>query len=91
VDQVPVWSVVCFFIPRSHRRKGVATGLLKAAIEYAKTQGGKVVEGYPVEPKHGAMPDAFAWTGLTSTFRKAGFKEVLRRSKTRPIMRYTIK
>jgi hypothetical protein len=36
------------------------------------------------------MPDVFAWTGLASTFRQVGFVEVLRRSKTRPIMRYTL-
>jgi hypothetical protein len=33
------------------------------------------------------MPAAFAWTGLIAAFRKAGFKEVLRRSPARPIMR----
>ena len=32
-------------------------------------------------------PDAFAWTGVTSAFVKAGFEEVLRRSPSRPIMR----
>lgn len=64
--------------------------LLRAAIKYVSEQGGKIVEGYPVEPKKGQMPDAFAWTGLVSAFRKAGFVEVLRRSPTRPIMRYTL-
>lgn len=39
----------------------------------------------------GTMPDAFAWTGLASGFRKAGFVEVLRRSATRPIMRYIVR
>jgi hypothetical protein len=36
------------------------------------------------------MADTFAWTGLASAFQQAGFKEVLRRSETRPIMRYYI-
>lgn len=31
-----------------------------------------------------------AWTGIASAFRKAGFKEALRRSETRPIMRYDL-
>jgi hypothetical protein len=65
--------------------------LLKATIEYVSKHGGKIVEAYPVEPKEGRMPDAFAYTGLASTFRKAGFVEVARRSEKRPIMRYTIK
>jgi GNAT superfamily N-acetyltransferase len=91
VDDRPVWSVVCFFIARPYRRRGVGLGLLKAAVRHARWKGAKMVEGYPVEPKKGIMPDAFAWTGLASTFQKAGFREVLRRSNTRPIMRYTIR
>ncbi len=91
VDEKPVWSVVCFFVAKPFRYKGVTVALLKAAIEYVKKQGGKIVEGYPVDPKTGKFPDVFANTGLVSAFFQAGFKEVTRRSKTRPIMRYYIK
>jgi hypothetical protein len=51
-------------------------------------QGARIVEGYPVEPKQEKMPDVFAFHGLASTFRKAGFTEMARRSDTRPIMRW---
>jgi GNAT superfamily N-acetyltransferase len=91
VDDKPVWSIVCFFVARPFRGKGITLKLLRAAIEYVDKHGGKIVEGYPVEPKRGRMPDAFAFTGLASAFRKAGFVEVARRSETRPIMRYVIK
>jgi hypothetical protein len=37
------------------------------------------------------MPDAFAWTGISAAFQSAGFKEVARRSETRPIMRFYLK
>lgn len=87
VDQLPVWSVSCFFVAKSHRRRGVALELLTAAVELAREGGARVVEGYPVEPRKGDMPGVFAWTGFASTFRAAGFREVLRRSGTRPIMR----
>lgn len=90
VDDLPVWSVVCFFIARGHRRKGLTVQLLQAAVEYARSQGARVVEGYPVEPRQGQSPDVFAYTGLSSAFQQAGFTEVLRRSATRPIMRYLI-
>jgi hypothetical protein len=90
VDDEPVWSIMCFFIPRGHRHKGVMTHLLKGAVEYAASQGAKIVEGYPVEPKKDSMPDVFAWHGLAESFRKAGFKEVARRSETRPFMRYYV-
>jgi GNAT superfamily N-acetyltransferase len=90
VDDQPVWSVVCFFVARPFRRKGVTQQLLTAAIEYARKQGAKIIEGYPVEPKTSSVPDVFVFTGLASAFRKAGFVQVVRRSETRPIMRYTI-
>lgn len=91
VDDKPVWSVVCFFVAKPYRGKGITERLLQSAIEHAKKNGGKIVEGYPVEPKTNRIPDPFAYTGIVSAFRKADFKEVLRRSETRPIMRYVIK
>jgi GNAT superfamily N-acetyltransferase len=91
VDDRPVWSIVCFFIPRKHRRKGVMRQLLTAAVEYAQSQGAKIIEGYPIEPKKDTTPDVFAWTGFAEAFREAGFEEVARRSKTRPFMRYYVK
>lgn len=91
VDDQPVWSVVCFFVAKPFRRQGVTVELLKAAVEYAKQHGAKIVEGYPVEPKTANTPSVFAWTGMASTFRRVGFVEVARRSPTRPIMRYFIR
>ena len=91
VDDLRVWSVVCFFVRREFRRKGVTTGLLQAAIQHVRNQGGQILEGYPVDPGQSAMPDVFAYTGLRAAFDRAGFKEVLRRSPKRPILRYEIK
>jgi GNAT superfamily N-acetyltransferase len=88
VDEQPVWSVTCVYIPRELRRTGLTTPLLQAALKYAGRQGARIVEGYPVDPRSGKMADAFAWTGFVSAFRKAGFQEVARRSMGRPIMRY---
>ena len=88
VDDQPVWSAVCFFVARSQRRKGLTVELLRAAVEFARANGARIVEGYPVEPKSGKAPDVFVFTGLSSAFKQAGFTEVLRRSETRPIMRY---
>jgi len=68
----------------------VTIGLLRAAAGHAARRGASILEGYPVEPRRGRIPDAFAWTGLASAFRKAGFVEVARRSATRPIMRLAL-
>lgn len=90
VDEQPVWSVVCFFVARTHRRRGLTVKLLEAAVAHAAKKGARIVEGYPVEPRGGKTADAFAYTGLASAYRAAGFEEVLRRSSTRPIMRAVV-
>jgi GNAT superfamily N-acetyltransferase len=90
VDEQPVWSITCFFTHREYRDQGVSIVLLKAAIEHVRKRHGKIVEGYPVEPRHGKMPAAFVYTGLASAYRQAGFMEVARNSETRPIFRYVI-
>src|SRR5262249_46045318 len=82
-DDKPVWSVSCLFVHRDQRRCGVTVPLLQAAVELARSRGGRMVEGYPVEPGERGIAAAFAWTGLASAFRKAGFREVARRSATR--------
>ncbi len=87
VDDQPVWSITCLFVARTYRRKGVGTALLKAAVKHARRNGARLVEGYPTESRSGRLPDAFAFTGTVPAFIAAGFKEVARRSATRPIMR----
>ncbi len=87
VDDRPVWSVPCLFVRRDYRRLGVTPPLLRAAAGHVRRRGGRLLEGYPVDPKDGRIAAAFAWTGLASAFRQAGFREIARRSATRPIMR----
>lgn len=87
VDEVPVWSIVCFVIEKHHRGSGIGTELLEAAVEYAREHGALAVEGYPVEPRRDRMPDIYAWMGLASMFEAAGFSEIARRSETRPLFR----
>lgn len=86
VDDVPVWSVVCFFIDRHVRRQGVTLDLLKAAVEYARAQGATVVEGYPIEPG----PRLYTYMGSLTTFRAAGFHDVARQGQARRIMRCVV-
>lgn len=90
LDDEPVWSISCLFVLKPYRRKGISVSMLKAAVEFAAKRGAMIVEGYPIEPTMEHTPDPFIWTGTPSAFRKAGFREVLRRSNTRPIMRFTI-
>jgi len=89
IDDENVWSVTCFFVAKQARRQGLTVAMLKAAVNYVRKGGGKIVEGYPVDARED-MPAPFVHTGLSGAFRKAGFIEVARRSEKRPIMRYFI-
>jgi GNAT superfamily N-acetyltransferase len=77
VDDVPVWSISCFYIRKDHRREGIMTALITAAIEYARAAGAPALEAYPLDG--GVSPSATS-TGYASTFARAGFSEIARRS-----------
>ena len=88
VDDVPAWSITCFVIHREHRGEGVATVLLRAAVDCARSRGAVAVEGYPVDPDRKRRRDSDVFHGLASMFETLGFKEEMaRRSATRPLMR----
>jgi GNAT superfamily N-acetyltransferase len=89
VDEKPVWSIVCFYVSRPYRHGGMSRLLIQAAIQYAKENGARILEAYPIDP-HAKSIEYERYTGLTTTFAKAGFKEVIRRSERRPVMRYII-
>ena len=74
LDDQAVWSVTCFFVAKKFRRKGITVELLKAAVEHVNRQGGRIVEGYPVDAKKD-MPAPFIYTGTASAFHQAGFQE----------------
>ncbi len=86
------WCVTCFFIPLRWRGKGIATGLLKAAITLAHTKGASGLEGYPVVPKSAqqAIPAAFAWTGVPRLYQRCGFELVTEISGSRPVYRIAV-
>lgn len=94
VDDAPVWSVVCFFVARPFRQKGIMAKLLKGAVAYAEQQGAAVVEGYPIdmqcEKLEGQTLGSYAgYMGVAAAFREVGFVEVAHASETQLIMRYT--
>jgi len=91
VDDREVWSVPCFFVARSHRGRGLTVALLRAACAWARDRGARLVEGYPVDTRGQVYAATFAFHGLPSVFAAAGFREVLRRSDRRPIMRRALR
>ena len=87
IDDKPVWSIPCLFIHKNFRDSGVSGAILKGAINYARENGIKIIEAYPVIPVNGRIPNTFAWYGLYRTFEKSGFSIVDRKSENRPMVR----
>jgi GNAT superfamily N-acetyltransferase len=90
VDDQPVWSIVCFFIARAYRHRGLLDRLITAAIAYARENGARIVEAYPLLPQKAATQPYEHYMGVQTTFERLGFQEVARRSERRSIMRYQI-
>src|SRR5262245_26202040 len=86
VDDTPVWSVICSFVARPYRGLGMQHLLLEAAIDYARENGARVLEAYPID-KAERSHDDFMFFGSRSLYERAGFSEVVRRSPTRVVMR----
>jgi len=88
-DTSNVWSIVCFFIHRKWRRKGLSRGLLRAAVEAMQKHGVKIVEAYPVTTtKDGRrLSSSLAWTGPLKIFEELGFKTVQSTNPLKPLMR----
>jgi GNAT superfamily N-acetyltransferase len=82
VDELPVWSVVCFVVRAGHRRQGVAEELLHAAVEYAREHGAPAIEGYPVDPGGRRINTAQAYVGTTGMFERTGFRRISRTAAT---------
>lgn len=87
VDDRPVWSIVCFYVGRGWRGRGLVAALLEAAVDYAAAQGAQAVEGYPLAPRQDRVPAMYAFRGLVANFERAGFRQVARRSPSSPVMR----
>ena len=90
VDDRPVWSIICFFVSKSYRRMGMTEILITAAIDYAKKKGAEIVEAYPLRAEISKEFPFERYMGVLPTFERLGFKEVLSRSKRRPILRFFI-
>ena len=86
-DELPVWSITCFFVKKEYRRKGLSVDLIRAAAEYAFDHGAPAVEAYPMIPKKESVPEVFAFIGFAGSFEKAGFHLFRQASETRPVMR----
>ena len=77
-----VWSIVCFYIKKEFRDKGLVDVLIENAKKYAKKNGADYLEAYPVEPDS----PSYRFMGFIKTFEKAEFKFVKKAGTRRHVM-----
>ena len=81
-----VWAVSCFVVRREHRGTGLNARLLAAAVDFAREQGARLVEAYPIDTTVGKKPANELYHGILSVFEAAGFREVARPKPDRVIV-----
>lgn len=87
MEKGPVWAVSCFYVRRAYRNRGVTSALIKASLKSAKREGAAALYAYPVDlsaPK----TTRNLFTGVASTFARAGFRVVAGRAPYRVVMRH---
>jgi GNAT superfamily N-acetyltransferase len=77
IDDLPVWSILCFNVRVGYRGRGVAAALLDGVIDLARRSGAPGVEAYPIDPEGGRVDTSFGYVGVTPMFEKAGFRRVV--------------
>lgn len=87
IDDKPVWSIVCFFVAKDHRGRGLSIDVIRGAVEYARSEGATTIEAYPTDPRGRKLAPVSSYMGLPALFEAAGFREVARPSAARVIMR----
>jgi GNAT superfamily N-acetyltransferase len=67
----PDWRIVCNFVGKGNRRRGVASAALAGALELIAEYGGGTVEGYPEGAE--SVPAGFLFNGALSTYERLVF------------------
>src|SRR5215212_6742118 len=91
-DDPDAWWVACVVVRREHRGTGVGAALLAAAVDWAAQHDASVLDGHPVDTggTTGTPSPSALFTGTLSMFRRAGFTEIGRTYRTRPVMRHPL-
>jgi GNAT superfamily N-acetyltransferase len=83
-----VWSVTCFATRKGYRKRGITYALAAATVGYARKNGARALEAYPMITHPGKE---ITWgelhVGARQVFAEAGFTEIHRPSPRRVVMR----
>jgi GNAT superfamily N-acetyltransferase len=80
-----VWALTCFVTRAGFRRRGVTRVLAAAAVDHARSQGARALEGYPITTTEVILEELHV--GTVGTFAAAGLQVVSRPTARRVVMR----
>lgn len=87
-DDDGVWAVTCFVVRAGHRGRGLTYPLAEATIAFARLQGARALEAYPMLTQPGKE---ISWgethVGTRQVFAAAGFEQVSHPTPRRVVMR----
>ena len=87
-DDATVWAITCFVVRVGYRRQGLTYPLARAAVEFARENGARAIEGYPMIAEPGSdVTWGELYVGTRQAFEAAGFEQVSHPSKRRVVMR----
>ncbi|MGV9293612.1 N-acetyltransferase family protein [Amycolatopsis sp. NPDC003676] len=87
-DPERIWSIVCVYLAREHRHRGLLRQLIDRAAEWAREEKADLIEAYPEDdrdPESGFDP--YSFHGRVSTFEACGFTVVEPRLQRRALVR----
>jgi GNAT superfamily N-acetyltransferase len=86
-DDPAVWAIACLVVRRGYRGQHLTYALVAAAVEHARSQGARAIEGYPMLAGGAEVTWDELSVGPVGPFVAAGFAEVSRPTKRRVVMR----
>lgn len=81
-----LWRITCFFVDKQYRRKSVSSFGLDEILKKIKSQGGGIVEAYPVINFRALS----AWFGIVSKYTARGFLTVAQLGRSTYLVRKEI-
>jgi GNAT superfamily N-acetyltransferase len=81
-----VWAVTCVLVRAGVRKRGVATALAAAAVDFARARGAAALEAYPMTSTGNALLEELH-VGTVGMFAAAGLTELSRPTLRRAAMR----
>ena len=78
----PTWSLACFFVKKEFRGMGFTRKLINEAKKYARENGARYLEAYPVSPES----PSYRFMGFVQVFEELGFRYIKMAGTKRHVM-----